>query len=73
VQELKDHISPLLLEQCEAVIEQELQNFEKLSRALALIKEQALYKEEYQDFNDYCNKRWSIPDCIANFTIKEKK
>jgi len=71
--------SPLLLKQCEAIVEGELENLQKLFRALELIQEQELYKDQYEDFMSYYQSRWNINGAlelqgehIFKFKIKDK-
>ncbi len=72
--------SPLLLKQCEAIIEEELENLKKLVRALEVIEQMELYKEKYSDFESYCKDRWKMIeylDCqrklTRNLTTKENR
>ncbi len=58
VPKMKMPVSPLLLKQCEAIIEGELENFKKLTRALEVIEQMELYTEQYDDFKSYCHDRW---------------
>ena len=58
LQNIKMPVSPLLLKQCEAIIEGELKNLKKLSRALEVIEQMELYTEQYDDFKSYCQDRW---------------
>ncbi|HHD77750.1 MAG TPA: hypothetical protein ENK93_03035 [Campylobacteraceae bacterium] len=78
--ETNPSVSPLVLKQCEAIIEKELENLQKLYRALVVIEEMELYKEQFEDFTAYCHERWGIPDSviekteqIINLTRKEKQ
>ena len=50
--------SPLLLKQCEAIIEGEMENLKKLARALEVIEQMELYTDQYDDFKSYCKDRW---------------
>ena len=45
---------------CEAVLEMDSQSFVEKGRALALIRNNRLYREsgDYKGFEDYCQKRW---------------
>lgn len=70
--------SPLLLQQCEAIIEEELENMKKLVRALEVIRHMELYTDQYDDFESYCKDRWQrglTLDCqgksTLNLTIKD--
>ena len=72
-------ISPLLLKQCEVIIEGELENLQKLFRALEVIEQSKLYKGQYEDFTSYCQKRWKISgaldlqgELIFNFKTKDE-
>jgi len=53
-------VSPLLLKQCEAIIDGELENLNKFIRALEVIEQMELYKEQYSDFTTYCQARWKM-------------
>ncbi|MEA2047279.1 MAG: hypothetical protein U9O64_02395 [Campylobacterota bacterium] len=64
VQNIKRPISPLLLKQCEAIIEGELENLQKLFRALEVIEQRELYKGKYGNFSSYCHKRWNISGAL---------
>jgi hypothetical protein len=50
----------LLLEQCEAIIEEGLQNLEKVERALAIIEQMQLYKNGFESFESYSENRWKV-------------
>lgn len=78
-QTLKTLASPLLLKQCEAIIEDELENLQKLFRALEVIEQRKLYKGQYEDFTSYCQNRWKISGALDfqgeltfNFKIKDE-
>ena len=58
LQRIKLPVSPLLLKQCESIIEGELENLKKLARALEVIEQMELYTEQYDDFESYCQDRW---------------
>ncbi len=77
LQTAKMHVSPLLLKQCEAIIEGELENLQKLFRALEVIEQSKLYKGQYEDFISYCQKRWHISGALdfqgeLTFNLKTK-
>jgi len=66
------------LQQCEAIIYDELKNLQKLYKAFEVIQEMELYKQEYKDFLSYCTERWNIStpqvlqnDLKLNFTKKD--
>ncbi|PWU10580.1 MAG: hypothetical protein C5B50_25255 [Verrucomicrobia bacterium] len=46
------------LEDCEAVIASGWDNFVKVGQALATIRDQELYRQEFRTFNEYCAKKW---------------
>ena len=48
----------LLLEQCEAIIEEGFQTLEKVERALAIIEQMQLYKNSFETFESYSQKKW---------------
>ena len=72
LQNMKMPVSPLLLKQCEAIIEGELENMKKLFRALEVIEKMELYTEQYDDFDTYCQDRWKTVgdlDYQGNLTL----
>jgi len=50
----------LLLEQCEAIIEEGLQTLEKVERALEIIEQMQLYKNSFETFESYSQEKWKI-------------
>lgn len=46
------------LEQHEATIERGLKTFVEVGRALQAIRDERLYREQYDRFEDYCQERW---------------
>jgi len=48
----------LLLEQCEAIIEEGLKTLEKVERAFAIIDQMRLYKNSFENFESYSAKKW---------------
>ncbi len=78
--ESKVSSSPLLLKQCEAIIDDELENLQKLFKALEVIEEMRLYESVCNDFESYCKRRWKTIDrlteegrfCINPIIKKEK-
>ena len=73
-------VSPLLLKQCEAIIEGELENLKKLTRAFEVIEQMELYSEQYDDFESYCRDRWKTVENLdgqgrltLNLTTKDNK
>ncbi len=75
LQHLKTTASPLLLKQCEAIIEDELKDLQKLFRALEVIEQTKLYKGQYEDFASYCQNRWKMsgaPNLQEGLTINFK-
>ena len=48
----------LLLEQCEAIIEEGLKTLEKVERAFAIIDKMQLYKNGFENFESYSTKKW---------------
>ena len=65
VQRMNLPTSPLLLKQCEAIIEAEMENLKKLSRALEVIEQMELYREQYDDFKSYCQDRWKTVEDLG--------
>ena len=49
----------LLLDQCEAIIEEGLKTLEKVEKALAIIEQMQLYKKSFGNLNSYHKERWS--------------
>ena len=49
----------LLLEQCEAIIEEGLKTLEKVERALEIIEQMQLYKKGFKNLDSYHEERWS--------------
>lgn len=49
-----------LLVQCEADIEQNLKGFRKVGYALTVIRDQSLYRANYDTFEDYCREEWDM-------------
>jgi len=80
---LDQHAQTVLFEQCESIISQGFDELKKIERALALIDTQKLYKEHYNDFEDYCSKKWNLERelhylcCFRHnepkYILKEKK
>ena len=48
----------LLLEQCEAIIEEGLKTLEKVERAFAIIEQMKLYQNGFENFESYATKKW---------------
>lgn len=44
----------------ENVIQEGLQSFVEVGKALLAIRDEKLYKENYNNFNDYCRDRWNL-------------
>ena len=64
----------LLLEQCEAIIEEGLETLAKVERALAIIEQMKLYKNGFETFESYSAKRWDIDMKLPHLCqIKTKK
>ena len=69
-------VSPLILKQCESIIEGELANLKNLVRAFEVIKEMELYSDEYNDFQSYYTSRWKTIinlDTQGELTLNIKK
>ena len=80
LQNMKMPVSPLLLKQCEAIVEGELKNLQKLFRALEVIEQMELYTEQYDNFDSYYRNRWKTIEDLAcrgkltlNLITKENK
>ncbi len=68
----------VVLQQCEAIIYDEIQNLQKLYKAFEVIQEMELYKQGYENFSSYCTERWNINttqvlenNLMLNFTKKD--
>jgi|GEM_PF-2853339 len=48
------------LDRCETVIERGLRTFMEVGSALAVIRNERLYRAEYATFEDYCRRRWDM-------------
>jgi hypothetical protein len=48
------------LAQCEEVIERGLDSFIEVGNALLIIREERLYRNDYDDFETYCAERWEM-------------
>lgn len=48
------------LEECEQIIERGLHTFMEVGSALLRIRDDRLYRNEYRDFETYCQNRWSM-------------
>ena len=54
----------------EATIKSGLKSFIDVGRALAIIKDNKLYRNTHKTFNDYCSDRWKITPSTAYRNIK---
>lgn len=57
-------VRPALVE-CETVIERGLATFVEVGAALLRIRDDHLYRDDYQTFEDYCRERWQFSDSRA--------
>lgn len=48
------------LDKCEEIIEQGLQTFVDVGRALQIVKEGKLYRTKFRTFEEYCEHRWQV-------------
>ena len=48
------------LDDCEAVIERGLNSFVEVGQALIKVRDQRLYRSDYDIFEDYCRNRWGF-------------
>ena len=46
------------LQECEAVVSKGWQTFVEVGKALAIIRNDCLYRHDYRTFEDYCRKKW---------------
>jgi len=56
---IRQDSNALLLNQCEAIIEEGLKTLEKVERAFAIIEEMKLYREGFATLDGYYKERWS--------------
>lgn len=63
----------ITLQQCEAVIKEGLEAFEKVERALRIIEEMKLYPEQYRDLQSYCDANWELPRGLVDHYPSTKK
>ena len=61
------------LENCEAIIEEGLQTFIDVGSALFTIRDEKLYRRDYDTFESYCLERWSIKRAHAYRLIDASK
>ena len=57
------------LERCEATIEKGQRTFIEVGEALATVRDNRLYREEYKTFEAYCDKRWGWSKTQCNRVI----
>lgn len=62
-----------LLTQCEAVIREGLESIQKVDRALSIINNLKLYKQEYKDFETYCQENWHMKNSYTHLYFKKDK
>lgn len=48
------------LEECETVIERGMRTFMEVGQALAKVRDERLYRDEYATFEVYCERRWNL-------------
>lgn len=58
------------LAQCEEVIERGLDSFIEVGNALLQIRDERLYKSDYDDFETYCRERWDMSKRHVNRLIE---
>ncbi|MCL1466402.1 MICOS complex subunit MIC60 [Argonema galeatum] len=61
-----DTTERLRLEELEAIVQQGLQTFYEVGKALDEIRENKLYRETHKTFEDYCQEKWGIARQTAN-------
>jgi len=57
------------LHRCEAIIERGQKTFVEVGKALLTIRQYALYRSEYDTFQDYCQQRWRFTSSRARQLI----
>lgn len=62
-------LSTSTLDECEGIIERGLTTFMEVGGALLRIRDDRLYRNEYRDFETYCQNRWSMGRRRANQLI----
>ncbi len=55
----------LLLEQCETIIEEELENLQKLLRAMKIIEQMKDHTDHYDEYNALCCEQWGRVETLA--------
>jgi hypothetical protein len=65
--------NPLLLEQCECIIEEGLKNLSKVERALEIIEQMHLYESNYDDLKSYCQHKWEIQNKLLHLCGPQDK
>jgi hypothetical protein len=58
------------LAECEAVIERGLARFIEVGEALLRIRDERLYREDFETFEDYCRERWGFGRTRAHRLIE---
>jgi hypothetical protein len=58
------------LENLEGTISREMGSFIVVGKALLTIRDQALYREGYKTFSDYCKGKWGKGRTYANYLIR---
>ncbi len=61
------------LQQEEEIVQRGLDSFMKAGEALARIKNQKLYKDQYRTYEEYCRQRWGFTPQYANRLIAASK
>jgi hypothetical protein len=59
----------VMLEAAEKIIATGLKTFLQVGEALALVRDQRLYRQSHDTFEDYCHSRWNITDRRARQLI----
>jgi hypothetical protein len=59
--------------QCEAILQEGLDDMYKIDRALCVIDDLRLYSENYKDFEAYCQAKWCANDNFRHVYIKNNK
>jgi hypothetical protein len=57
------------LERCEVVIKQGLNTFIEVGEALFIIRDKRLYRREFNNFEDYCQQKWTLSKPYVNRII----
>ena len=70
--EVEDHLTTnerMEIETLEGIIEREMGSFMAVGKALLTIRENRLYREDFEAFEDYCKGKWGMSRTYANYLV----